>query len=413
MSASTGGGSGNGHRAKAQSVSGWTAFDLKQRRKQQGLEAAADNHDSDHYPSLSGNLTQPQTLFNTNGSLLHKHKPFASVVVPSMKTASFKDKSLPSQLPASTSSSLGTKCSNVDTMKAYGKLKDLHPWADESLIHDVLAGVNNNVHDALSLLEAMAVSEDEVDEKDKGDSSCNDISFWLKEDTISFINESLDENHKPSEDEESSMRLLDTIKSLPIESEPEWGEDDVYLIYRKDAIRMTRSASHHSKSANDAYVRGDHAAARHFSLKAQQEWAAAERLNAKAANDILNVRNCRNNIWTLDLHGLHAAEAVEALRERLKRVESPISQNGLAASGMSVVVPVQSTSHLGIENFGKQHPTSRPRTTLLEVITGKGNHSRGSAALPSAIRSFLSENRYHFDETRPGVIMVRPKYRLQ
>lgn len=243
MSASTGG-SGNGHRAKAHSVSGWTAFDLKQRRKQQGVEAAADNHDSDPYPSLSSNLTQPQTLFNTNGSLLHNHKPFASVVIPSMKTASFKDKSLPSQLPATTSSSLGSKSNNVDTMKAYGKLKDLHPWADESLIHDVLAGVNNNVHDALSLLEAMAVSE-EVDKKEKVDSSFNDsdnpgVSFWLKEDTISFINESLDDNHKPSEGEESSMRLLDTIKSLPIESEPEWGEDDVYLIYRKDAIRMTR-----------------------------------------------------------------------------------------------------------------------------------------------------------------------------
>lgn len=243
MSASSSG-SGTGHRAKAHSVSGWTAFDLKQRRKQQGLEAAADNHDSDPYPSLSGNLTQPQTLFNTNGSLLVKHKPFASVVVPSMKTTSFKDKSLPSQLPASTSS-LGTKVNHVDTIKAYGKLKDLQPWADESLIHDVLAGVNNNVHEALSLLEAMAVSEDEVDKKKKVDSSCNDsdtpdISFWLKEDTISFINESLDDNHKPSDDEESSMRLLDTVKSLPIESEPEWGEDDVYLIYRKDAIRMTR-----------------------------------------------------------------------------------------------------------------------------------------------------------------------------
>ncbi|KAH6791515.1 hypothetical protein C2S51_006521 [Perilla frutescens var. frutescens] len=386
--------------AKSESISGWTAFDLKQRRKQQGLEAS--DHDSDPYPSLSP-LTQPQTFFNKNGD-----KPFSSLLAPSISFPSLKDKNLPTQLPPTTTSSLKDATLTVDT------LRDLQPWADESLIQDVLASVNNNVHQALSLLEDMLISEDHLRKNKK--LATPDISFSEKERMIDFVNG----NHELSMSQESSLRLLDTIKSLPIESEPQWGEDDAYLVFRKDAIRMIRSASRHSKSANDAYVRGDHAAARHFSFKAQQEWAAAERLNAKAAKEILNVRNCRNDLWTLDLHGLHAAEAVEALLERLKTVESLVSPNCLAAqqgilkeSGVPVDGAVQSTGQLDIEKFGRQHPTSRQRMTLLQVITGKGNHSRGFAALPSAIRNFLSENGYHFDETRPGVIMVRPKFRLQ
>ncbi|RVX21450.1 hypothetical protein CK203_002323 [Vitis vinifera] len=43
--------------------------------------------------------------------------------------------------------------------------------------------------------------------------------------------------------------------------------------------------------------------------------------------------------------------------------------------------------------------------------TGRGNHSRGQAALPTAVRSFLNEHGYRFEEARPGVIAVRPKFR--
>lgn len=140
---------------------------------------------------------------------------------------------------------------------------------------------------------------------------------------------------------------------------------------------MIRSASRHSKSANDAYIRGDHAAAHHFSVKAQQEWAAAERLNAKAAKEILDLRNCKNDPWTLDLHGLHAAEAVKALHEHLMSVETLLSPHCLEAqqvmvkeSSVSVAASAQSSGQLEMEKFGRRHPTSRQRITLLQVITG-------------------------------------------
>ncbi|EPS74225.1 hypothetical protein M569_00531 [Genlisea aurea] len=157
-------------------------------------------------------------------------------------------------------------------------------------------------------------------------------------------------------------------------------EDDVYLLHRKEAIAMTRSASRCSKASNEAYLRGDHIGARLSSIKAREQWNAARKLNSKAANEILKLRNSGNEIWRLDLHGLHADEAIVALRERLQALES---------SSLS---------------------PRRRQPRLLQVITGKGNHSQGPAALPSAVRSFLHENGYHFDE-KPGVMVVRPKFR--
>lgn len=225
--------SGSGRRAKAQSISGWTAFDLKQRRKHQGLEAV----DSNPYPSLSDSgLTAPKSLSNLD-------KPFSSLLVPSINFPDIKNNTRSKNLLPATTSSLGIGIgTTVENAEAHGKLKDLHPWADESLIQDILAGVSNNVDEALSLLEAMV---GEVDKKDKVQLSCNDFlppdtDTQLDEKENTMINASLVGNQKQPMDEESSFRLLDIIKSLPIEPEPEWGEDDVYIIYREDAIRMMR-----------------------------------------------------------------------------------------------------------------------------------------------------------------------------
>ncbi|KAL2236260.1 UNVERIFIED_CONTAM: hypothetical protein Sindi_0817700 [Sesamum indicum] len=423
MSASTSESPVPGNRAKAKSTLGWMAFDLKQRRKQQGLES---DNDYEAYPSLSG-PTAPQ---NKNQTLLRK--PFSSVVAASTDFPSVietKNRNLQRRGPVS-NSCLGT-AENVGreaTAEAYRKLNHLHPWADESLIQDVLAGVDSNTEEALPLLEGMLISENKDAKNTEVKSNGNDFeSFHIqgaslgeKADMSCISIDPFSNSNKESRDEASLALLLDAAKSLPIEPEPDWEEDDVYLIHRKDAIRLIRSASRHSKAANDAYMRGDHISAHSFSVKAQEEWSAAKKLNAKAAKEILTVRNSKNDLWTLDLHGLHAGEAVEALRERLRTVESEASSNCLATlngshkeSGLLLAETMLSTTYDKIEKFGRLHPSSRLRPKSLQVITGKGNHSRGAAALPSAISNFLSENGYHFDETRPGVIMIRPKFRQQ
>ncbi|KAL3622424.1 hypothetical protein CASFOL_033835 [Castilleja foliolosa] len=418
MSASTSENSpvrGNG--VKAKRTSGWAAL---QRRKHLNLES---NNDSEAYPLLSlSTNTAPESFFNKNGALLEK--PFSSVLVPSMNFPSLMDatnRNSERQVPVSSyghGSSENIETDDVSIKAAYQKLKYLHPWADESLIQDVVAGVNNNVDEALSLLESMLISESENKDA-KVEPSGEYIASPLNIDGGS-IGEKPDVSFATDDSSSNKESMFDLLlgasKSLPIEPESDSEDDDVYLIHRKDAIKVKRSASRYSKAANVAYLKGDHKLALQFSLKAQQEWTAAEKLNDKAAKEILNVRNCKNDQWTLDLHGLHAAEAVEALRERLQTVESLVIKNFFAIPDHDGVYYKDSDmfTRVKMEKFGRQLPPPvRQRQTLLQVITGKGNHSKGAAALPSAIRNFLTENGYNFDETRSGVIMIRPKFRKQ
>lgn len=112
-----------------------------------------------------------------------------------------------------------------------------------------------------------------------------------------------------------------------------------------------RAASNHSRAASNAFVRGDHVSARQLSQQAREEWAEAEKLNAKAAKEILMLKNANNDMSKLDLHGLHAVEAVHALEERLTKIES-IDRLKMGHSCKDATT------------------TTRPRQNVLHVITG-------------------------------------------
>jgi len=109
--------------------------------------------------------------------------------------------------------------------------------------------------------------------------------------------------------------------------------------------------------------------AQHHSMKARVEWHTAEELNSDAARKILSIRNNENDIWRLDLHGLHATEAIQALQEHLYRIESQgfskssATSNGLKQNGIG-----QSTL-INSEKLDIQAPL-RLRPLALHVITG-------------------------------------------
>lgn len=136
---------------------------------------------------------------------------------------------------------------------------------------------------------------------------------------------------------------------------------------------MNRSASRHSRAAAGAFLKGDHYSAQQHSMKAREEWHAADKLNTEAATKILGIRNNENDIWKLDLHGLHAAEAIQALQGHLYKIESQgfpkntatssVKENGLAHS------TIRSLNVTNRENLDKQAPL-RLRSSALHVITG-------------------------------------------
>lgn len=144
----------------------------------------------------------------------------------------------------------------------------------------------------------------------------------------------------------------------------------VYVFFPLD-----RSASQHYRAASNAYLRGDHFAAQQHSDNARKEWLTAQRLNAKAAREILSIRNSDNDLWKLDLHGLHAAEAVQALHEHLRWLETQVraghsvSPNRVKANNRMMRSPsVETVSSM--DKLDKPQMSSRQRPTSLQVITG-------------------------------------------
>ncbi|KAK9292571.1 hypothetical protein L1049_020545 [Liquidambar formosana] len=427
---------------------GWAAFDVKQRQKQ-GLEPELDN---EPYPPMTSTLSslRPCKKIVRNNDL--SARSFSSVLLPSVDFPTLAENRDCGKLieVGDCSRKDGNKVVEENSsVLAFKKLKELHNWADSGLIEDIMAVVDDDVDKASTLLKEMvsAGSFDENKETHIKELNSTSDDFLWDNNTIkgdlgvplgnvtdlaelrSALEDCLNENSKKmtngytsggkklSDDDAADMKLiLGHLRSVPVE--PEWEEDDVYLSHRKDAIGMMRSASQHSRAATNSFLRGDHLSAQEHSLKAREEWMAAERLNAKAAKEILSIRNSNNDVWKLDLHGLHAAEAIQALQEHLWKIETQVPSNRSVSPNKVKTRNgiVRSSSHesfscMDMEKVDREQASSRQRAASLQVITGRGNHSRGQAALPTAVRSFLNENRYRFDEARPGVVTVWPKFR--
>nr|XP_043628474.1 uncharacterized protein LOC122599924 [Erigeron canadensis] len=339
---------------------GWAAYDPKNKQKQ---VTEIETHD-DPFPPISRNTRALHHGQNQsrNGDL--SGKSFFSVLTHST--------SVPDMVHAHTL----VESSQSDKINPkFNKLNELYPRANEYLM-DILAAVDYDIDKASKILTEIRLQDKEAEFEDYNE----EVGHTIKN------NEQLDDHY---------YFMMD-MSMIPVE--PEWEDDDMYIIHRKEAIRAMRLASRHKKAATEAYLRGDHAAAREYSLQAREEWYDAKKLNAKAAKEILAIRNPDNDDWKLDLHGLHATEAVQFLLERLTKIESQMS-------GTHPAKPDKT------DKMDRQEQIYRPR--LLEVITGIGNHSRGEAALPVAIKSFLSEKRYYHFEARIGAITVRPKFRKQ
>ncbi|KAJ4715073.1 smr (Small MutS Related) domain-containing protein [Melia azedarach] len=383
---------------------GWAAFDLKQRQKQ-GLEPEIDK---DAYPPIPSTLTTLRNCENMTRKNAISMRPFSSVLVPSVDFPTVAENKDVQTHVRNSDSDPGEKHGNnvVKENKhdlAHKKLKALHPWADDSLIEDIIAAVDNNMEKALNLLSGM-VSSSSTTKRNKEtkiveSSSTVDDCLQMKTGESFLFEKTLEVSNLSSISEDSvednlgkltdvhvssgknlpvnaaDMKLImEHLSTLPIE--PEWEEDDVYLVHRKDALKMMRSTSQHYKAANNAFLRGDHFAAQQHSLKAREEWLIAERLNSKAAKEILSIRNNENDIWKLDLHGLHATEAVQALQDHLQKIEMQIPVNRLASSnryktknGAVHYSSCKPSNHLNVEDMEKQQASLRQIQKSLQVIT--------------------------------------------
>lgn len=82
-------------------------------------------------------------------------------------------------------------------------------------------------------------------------------------------------------------------------------------------------------------------------------------------------------MWKLDLHGLHAAEAVQALQERLQKIEMQRPMNCSVSpkkvkskNGMVCTASLESFGCMDMEVVDKQRSSLRQIQKSLQVITG-------------------------------------------
>jgi hypothetical protein len=241
--------------SKGNQPSGWTAFDLKQKNK----NIIESELDKDPFPPIG-----------SSGSMRHgdkfvkkKHvpvKPFSSVLLPNKNFPPLKEVGNGQKAASgydSDGKSFGTTAqedANLDTKK----LKEQHPWAENSLIEDILAAVNNNIDKAVALLETMASAVNFKERKISSDSrpaileTGESLPLKMVKDDIVFDSNRvghLQDNNKDLENRNASLGQkfsdasnlkckIDLLNSIP--DEPEWEEDDIYISQRKDALKTMR-----------------------------------------------------------------------------------------------------------------------------------------------------------------------------
>ncbi|SPT18482.1 unnamed protein product [Triticum aestivum] len=337
--------------------SGWAAFDHRLR----GTADGGDDVDVNSFPALSGSRGSSSASSSAIGNNnMPKAKPFASVIRPPVEFAVVGNENGNRHLTdhmVRTNSGVNSASGNKIKL-----LKDAHSWADSNLIEDILAGVDNDVGQSSVLLKSM-VAPDFLPREGR---TTGQSPFEMNKAHGSVSGNTIAENKHSNE----SQLLPPQMNLISIPQEPELEEfDDDYLNHRKDALKMMRAATKHSQAASNAFFRGDHAAAKELSLRAQEERLAAEKLNNKAAEEIFHLRNSNNNIWKIDMHGLHASEAVTALERHLHMLEfqppgnNPTSTDELDKSEPTIAVPNEVAAEKVVVFL-------RPRQSVLEVITG-------------------------------------------
>jgi hypothetical protein len=100
---------------------------------------------------------------------------------------------------------------------------------------------------------------------------------------------------------------------------------------------------------------------------------AAEKLNNKAAEEIFRLRNSSNDIWKIDMHGLHASEAVAVLARHLYMIEfQQPGNNSTSTEDLAKLEAAYSKSTTGsnVELTAEKVVLRRPKQAILHVITG-------------------------------------------
>lgn len=183
--------------------------------------------------------------------------------------------------------------------------------------------------------------------------------------------------------------------------------------------------------ASAAFSSGDRALGRRLVAEAQALRAQAAGAHQAAAAQIEEEHNRGRQLseWELDLHGLHAREALEALARRLQSLQASVNAAAAQANGYGKLATHASKGKIAAPGGGAAAPPGPSvagngplegaallaKRRVLRVIVGKGLHSSGGeASLPRVVEGFLLSNGYKYTPRAGHVeVQLRKNYALQ
>ncbi|KAL3142252.1 hypothetical protein ABBQ38_002594 [Trebouxia sp. C0009 RCD-2024] len=266
------------------------------------------------------------------------------------------------------------------------RLLSTHPWAEPGLARAVLAAVNHNVPAADLLLREM-----EQHQAPSGSDSDEDLAN-LAVPPQNLASQPGNQSQTLSDQSSGLAASPQTLKApappssrVPTRtlssrrrkqsSEEEDADVDLYYQHRGEALKLSRRWHKKLHQAANAFAAAQFSEGKAMATEAHQIRLRAQAAHAEAAQKIEIANNAGRGLGQneIDLHGLHALEAVEALDRRLYSL------------GQS------------------QHHSQAAK---LRVIVGRGNNSSGGeASLPRVIESHLLQRNMNYI-TGQGVITV-------
>lgn len=230
---------------------GWAAFALKQQQKQ----PFEPEIKQDPFPPIA---TKSTGSFPRRGNH-NRNNEFSSRTFPLTQLSSVDFPTLPGARSSQKQIHTGVSCKTEDDKSlaegsdamALNKLKEVHSWADDALIRDIMGALGNDFNKASILLEGMVstgIFEDgkereEVPVPSEKHADPNVLAATQEHhqgESLNCCKDKYDFSGNYSWDKTTRAKLvLGCLKSLPLE--PEWEEDeDIYARHRKDAIRAMR-----------------------------------------------------------------------------------------------------------------------------------------------------------------------------
>ncbi|CAH1778267.1 unnamed protein product, partial [Owenia fusiformis] len=182
-------------------------------------------------------------------------------------------------------------------------------------------------------------------------------------------------------------------------------ENPEYFDYRGEAVMHYRRRAECFEKAKEAYKRGMRQVASYYSQQGHLHTEKLKEANRRASERIVEERNVEQDENTLDLHGLHVDEALDCLKNTIIQREHDLH-------GLHVDEALDCLKNTVIQREHELRDYPNKRMIHLNVITGRGLHSRGGQAkIRPAVCDYLRRNNYKYTEPNAGIVKLLMKHR--